>query len=244
VVCSDDAETIATEAAQLVTLSETVDVKDREPTDIAPFTLITTLDPKGVLWTRDKPSRMVRSRLVTLAQASLDVLNRCFQPQPLGQLLNSAFIPALNDFDLVISLDSNAMAAQGLVTSGYKNIKSTPLIGFNPMRAFLTQLEDRFGHAMVFFTGSQHLSGAPPPAIAAAFRPATCLPQPFRVGNSREITLLTPTAHNAGKQKKPKSQSEAVEVIPDFACIFLQIRRLGEGLVSSVELPSGARVLP
>ena len=106
--------------------------------------------------------------------------------------------------------------------SKYKNIhsdSSSLLVGFNPIQKYVQVLEATFGSFAVFFY--DQLGGN---VVGVAWRPQAFLPKPFRVIDSHsQLAVELPDV-------KGKCQ-----MIPNISGILEDFKKLGEGVVDSIE---------
>lgn len=113
------------------------------------------LDPSGVSWTENGPSKVVAERLVSLATAVCTLVKQ----QGLGIDPATLFTSSLMDYDFVIHLSTNVTrkARTGQKrTAQFKNLQSQSsasahLTGYNPAELFLDELKIIYGNAIVFF---------------------------------------------------------------------------------------------
>ena len=169
------------------------------------------LDPEGIIWTERRPSRMIASRLTNLAKAANDLVREQdldFKPEML-------FVPSMAGYDFVIHLKHEYGAAQK--KSSFKNLQLESDDNFfeaiaNPVRYFLSELEDLYGDNIVLFYNESATT-----LIAGLWNPQTG-PRNWKV------TLSYPT--------KPIT---AAQVTIDKAAVLHGIARLGGDMISNVD---------
>lgn len=180
-----------------------------------------TLDPDGVTWTEQGPSKVVAARFTSLTRAACEVV----KTQGLDVKAQTLFVPSYAEYDFLIHLNLNFVGQsswQGKKKPGFKNLElqsidDNTLVAFNPMKLFMNELSDMYGSNIVFFYDAyQRLM------IAGLWNPQTG-PRPWKV-NMSYSTLAT-----------AQSAAEETMIHINKTAILNDIARLGGEMVSRVE---------
>ena len=180
-----------------------------------------SLDPVGVTWTEQGPSKVVAARFTSLAKLAIGTMRAQgtnVEPQTL-------FAASLADYDFVVHLTpklAKDKQAQEKKESVFKNMQvqfneDEGIAGFNPVRIFLSELRAMYGSSVLFFDNA-----CQGPFIAGLWNPQTG-PRPWKV-NVKYSTI--PTVH-AGQ--------DDAELSINKAATLHDIARLGGDMVSKVE---------
>lgn len=179
------------------------------------------LDPDGVTWTEQGPSKVVAARFTSLAKAACQVVRN----QGLDVDALTLFVPSYADYDFLVHLNPRFVAkghGQGKKLPLFKNLElqavdDDGLVGFDPVQLFLDELCDVYGSNVVFFHGAHQGS-----VIAGLWNPQTG-PRPWKI-NVSYSTMPVPQAGEA----EPMISINKAAILNDIAL-------LGGDLVSRVE---------
>lgn len=180
------------------------------------------VDRDGTTWTDGCPQKVVAGRMTALAKAACAEVSR-------GQLElepASLFSSPLQDFDFVLHLSpafsGGKTKPSGKAGSTFKNLEldildNTEMIGFEPTRDLLHELQELYGTAILFFYG-----GSERPVIAGLWSPLTAR-RSWKVNLSYSTT---PTS-TAGE--------EDVQATLNKSAILAEMARIGGDLIERVE---------
>ncbi|MCJ1398657.1 hypothetical protein MMC11_001858 [Xylographa trunciseda] len=112
-----------------------------------------TLDPSGIAWTERSPSKLVAARLASLAQAATALVKAH------GAALDARalFVSSLADYDFVLHIHPKVLGrAPKTAKPVFKNLPAPEagdraLVGYEPVRWFVEELERVYGAHVVFF---------------------------------------------------------------------------------------------
>uniref|UniRef100_A0A8C2G3N5 Nucleolar protein 6 n=1 Tax=Cyprinus carpio TaxID=7962 RepID=A0A8C2G3N5_CYPCA len=192
--------------------------------------IVTPNDKKVSVWTKEAPSVQMLQRAVMLAAESLRVLETRLDSGE-KQDMRVAFRPPLEAYDVLIHLDSKqvpllAKAVDPPVntfqrgTHGgqpYASGGALPVIDYDPVRLYLSELRDAFGDLALFFYDPY--GGT---VIAVLWKPNAFEPKPFKTSlmNARRV----------------KVNDDVATTVPNVEAILQDFRIIGEGLVKRLEL--------
>lgn len=169
------------------------------------------VDHDGTTWTDGQPSKVVAGRMTALAKAAIGAV----EVQKLDLDLASLFVSPLSDYDFVLHLSSGQKTkkAQAFKNLELDALSDTSLVGYEPVAAFLSELETLYGSAVLFFSGSGFIAGLWNPQTA---------PRSWKV--------------NLSYATEPVKQDEDVMAVLDKESILKEVAVLGGDLVSKVEV--------
>ncbi|SLM40170.1 Nrap protein [Lasallia pustulata] len=129
-------------------------------------------DLDGVTWTEQGPSKVVATRLTSLAKAACSMVKE----KALELEVKGLFVSSTREYDFVIHLNprfTDLGRSQIEKQSTFKNLRvqspvSTALVGYNPVDLYLKELMSLYGSNIVFFHNS---NGGP--IIAGLWSPQT-----------------------------------------------------------------------
>lgn len=178
-------------------------------------------DPTGTAFTDNGPSKMIAARMTALARSACKLL----KDQGLDLKLKSLFATSTTDYDFVIHLAprfEGKSTRRDSTKHRFKNIElqsdlDLELVGFQPIRPYIDELEKLYGNSIVFFYSP--VAGS---TIAGLWNPQTVSPRVFKV--------------NLAYASKPTTESGTEEIVLDRACILAEIARLGGDMISRVEV--------
>uniref|UniRef100_A0AAV1T2E7 Nucleolar protein 6 n=1 Tax=Peronospora matthiolae TaxID=2874970 RepID=A0AAV1T2E7_9STRA len=189
-------------------------------------------------WTRFTPDKVVVQRLVSLAQASYDVLVSWLASGASSSGWKTAFASSKMEFDAVLQLATENLPSKRVrvdsskkhpfVAPVYKNMDMSAvpvMIGFDPVHELLRDLERRYGHFALFF-----VNGIDTSEILVTWKPQAFLPTKFRA-----ITA---------NYQIPLPNDDAVEddeptrcfAIPNIFEILSDMQSLSHGMVISIAM--------
>lgn len=183
------------------------------------------LDPEGITWTKHGPSKLVATRLTSLAKAA----NRVVKDQGLDLNVGPLFKHSLEDYDFVLHLNPNIYdewGAKAKKQSSFKNLQVLPakdvsLIGYEPIRLFINELKLIYGDAIVFFHNSNK-----PSCIAGLWSPLTG-PRTWK------INLLYSTV--PATDREAKEEGKGAQATINQTAILHDIARLGGDMVLGID---------
>uniref|UniRef100_A0A3B4DB22 Nucleolar protein 6 n=1 Tax=Pygocentrus nattereri TaxID=42514 RepID=A0A3B4DB22_PYGNA len=197
-----------------------------------PVMFIATPNDKNVsIWTKEGPSVQVLQRIVTVAAESLRVLEAQLINPRQKQDVRVVFRPPLDTYDVLIHLRSkqvplSANAVDRPTTTVLRGnldgeVRSSggpfPVVDFDPVRLYLSELRDAFGDLALFFCDPY--GGT---VIAVLWKPKAFQAQPFKT------SLM-----NASKVEVAE---DVATTVPNVEAIVQDFQIIGEGLVQKVEL--------
>ncbi|EOD48163.1 putative pre-rrna processing protein utp22 protein [Neofusicoccum parvum UCRNP2] len=192
----------------------------------------TNLDPEGTTWTdHARPAKVVGARMSALAKAATQAI----RDQGITVDPASLFASSLADYDFVLRINP-AFTKSGRSGKKDKSAKqqfknlvlqadaadqaTSNLAGFDPVRLFLAELNDAFGHAVIFFFEENEGD-----AIAGLWNPANTAKRKWKV---RMGYSTVPVAE--------KGVEGEVEAEVNKEGILAEMARLGGELVRKVEV--------
>uniref|UniRef100_A0A3Q2T078 Nucleolar protein 6 n=1 Tax=Fundulus heteroclitus TaxID=8078 RepID=A0A3Q2T078_FUNHE len=192
--------------------------------------IATPKDKKLSLWTRRAPSVQMLQRVMLVAAESLKVLELQLMDGSQTQDVRVIMRPPLDAFDVLIHLNQKQVPllrhavdppavtfSRGLVTDGAGQAGGAmPVIDYNPVSLYLTELRDAFGDLALFFCDPY--GGT---VISVLWKPKAFVPAPFKTSQ-----MAARSVEVAG---------EEVKTIPNIEAILEDFRVMGKGLVKSVE---------
>ena len=177
-------------------------------------------DTTGTAFTDQGPSKMIAARMTALARSAC----RLVKDQGLDLDQRSLFASSTADYDFIIHLSSKfAEPGQKAPKQKFKNLEiqseaDLELIGYEPVREYLFELEKLYTSSIIFF----HTAGSA--VIAGLWNPQILSARPFKVN------LAYATKQEAG------SDNEDREIKLDKAATLSEIARIGGDMVSRIEL--------
>ncbi|KAI4898333.1 hypothetical protein NFI96_024564 [Prochilodus magdalenae] len=193
--------------------------------------IATPNDKKVSIWTKEGPSVQILQRVVTVAAESLRVLEAQLVDSSQKQDVRVVFRPPLDAYDVLIHLRSkqvplaeravdahSAVVSRGIMDGEVRSSGgSFPVVDFDPVKLYLSELRDAFGDLALFFCDPY--GGT---VIAVLWNPTAFQPQPFKASsmNARKVELI-----------KGKAMT-----VPNVEAIVQDFQIIGEGLVHRVEL--------
>lgn len=192
----------------------------------------TDTDHDGNTWTDGRPAPVIAARMTALAQAACaELTSRQLSLDPAA-----LFASPLTDFDFVLHLDrrvsksASAAAAKLGADAAFKNLQLAVLDdadarGYDPITAFLADLETSFGAAVVFFHGG---AAGDRPVIAGLWRPQASAPRAWKV-NLAYSTRPVADETQQGDEATPQAELNANAMIAEMA-------KLGGELIAKVEV--------
>lgn len=179
------------------------------------------LDPSGTTWTELGPSKVVASRLMSLAKAACGLMKEQgtnLQPKAL-------FIASTADYDFVIHLNPRSTRASPgeKGPSVFKNLHVQPdqnksLSGFDPVQSFLGELRAMYGSNVLFFSSEHECS-----LIAGLWNPQTG-PRSWKVNLPYSTMPIV------------QSGDEDSQINVNKTATLHDIARLGGDMISRMEL--------
>ncbi|KIM24893.1 hypothetical protein M408DRAFT_316966 [Serendipita vermifera MAFF 305830] len=206
--------------------------------------IATEQDVTGVWWCKDGrgPVSMIADRVTALAKASVQVIQH-----GLDSSLNvkALFHHPMDGYDFVIHLEpsvlpryaQNVLPDETLWTSSLKNVNiqagdsSSPLVGFDPARELLEDLQRVYGDTIAFFY--DYLGGT---VIGCSWNPLVRQAKPFRalLGYSMKPEGSKKVRGNLSiARMSPEAVSKGHVVLNEDA-ILCEISRMGLGLIKEI----------
>jgi U3 small nucleolar RNA-associated protein 22 len=178
-------------------------------------------DTTGTAFTDKGPSKVVAARMTALAVSA----SKLIKEKGIELDQRSLFATSNADYDFVIHISSKFTESQKkkeASKSKFKNLEvqsevNLDLIGYDPVRLYLNDLEKLYASSIVFFHSA--VSGS---VIAGLWNPQTLAPRPFRVS----MAYATKVAED----------SEKGEIKIDKEAILSEIARLGGDMVARIEV--------
>ncbi|KAF2429581.1 Nrap protein [Tothia fuscella] len=171
------------------------------------------------------PPKVVAGRLTALAKSAV----RVSKEKGLELDFESLFVADLNDYDIIIRLNPKFTKSTGASKpkhGGFKNLQLQLIrnsheednVGYSPVNLFFRELEQKFGHALVFFWNSY------------GGDVITCLWNPQ--------TEKRPWKLKVGYSTMPvgEPESDAVSVTANKGAILNDIARLGGDMVLDIKV--------
>jgi U3 small nucleolar RNA-associated protein 22 len=182
------------------------------------------IDDDGTTWTdHNRPSKVVAARMSALARAATGLVKE----RGLETQLETLFSSSLTDYDVLIWLSpkvtQRAKKAKG---TKFKNLQSQTgrddeSLGYDAVKLFVKDLQDTYGHAMVFF-----LDELKTDVVAAVWNPQTSRAWKLKLGYS---------SAPIGKGKRGVEQTDEEQIEINKGAILNEIARFGGDLVSKIE---------
>jgi len=192
----------------------------------------------GVVWTKDKPSKMILKRIIALARQSKDIMKEVFEKsselsENRDHQLRLIFKPSLLDYNVIIQLKKEVitereqnvqLALQKHSGKSYKSKKpkkdfqnlKTKLVDFHPVTKFVKELQHRYQERALFFY--DELGGD---IVTIVWKPNAFVSRPFKPIHA---TCVIPD---------PKNNDH---VVASADQILNEIKLIGEGLIEAVQL--------
>ncbi|CAH0486794.1 unnamed protein product [Peronospora farinosa] len=189
-------------------------------------------------WTRFTPDKVVVQRLVCLAQASYDVLVSWLASGASSSGWKTAFSSSRMEFDAMLQLATENLPTKRIRVNGdkkhpfvapvYKNMDLTAvpvMIGFDPVRELLEDLQRMFGHLAFFF-----INGVDTKEILVTWKPQAFLPAKFRAITAK---YQIPLPNDDAAEDEESTRCFAV---PNIFEILSDMQSLSHGMVIGVAL--------
>ncbi|KAM8865782.1 nucleolar protein 6 [Synchiropus picturatus] len=192
--------------------------------------IATPKDKNRSIWTKKTPSVQMLQRMVTVAAESLKVLEQQLMDGELTQDVRVVMRPPLEPYDVLIHLNPKQVPllslavdppsvtfGRGVSTDNMAHSGSAlPVIDFNPVAIYLTELRDAFGDLALFFCDPY--GGR---VIAVLWKPKAFTPIPFKTSQM--------------SARSAQVTGDEVTTLPNVEAILEDFRVMGKGLVKSVE---------
>jgi U3 small nucleolar RNA-associated protein 22 len=179
-------------------------------------------DNTGSALTDGSPSKMVAARMTALARSACKLVNG----QGLDLDQRSLFASSTADYDFVIHLAPKFTLDGGKKISKqrFKNLEVQPepeleLVGYQPVREYLLELEKLYTSSIVFFHSARG------PVIAGLWNPQIVAARPFKVNLAYATKAETDSDDEEGKQ-----------IMLDKVAILSEMARIGGDMVSRIEV--------
>ncbi|OCK86202.1 Nrap protein [Lepidopterella palustris CBS 459.81] len=209
------------------------------------------LDPEGATWTdRARPAKVVAGRMTALARAAVAALkdNESMIAAGKASLLalepEMLFVSSLTDYDFVLHLAprytraGKAKKEARADNSMFKNLqlqaeadKGGELVGYDPVTLFTDELQEIYGHAVIWFYDTEGGD-----TVAGLWNPAMTARRSWRVRGGYSSVPLAGTGTRRGKGEEVTGEVDGVEVEINKEGILNEIARLGGELVERVEI--------
>ncbi|KXT08305.1 hypothetical protein AC579_1789 [Pseudocercospora musae] len=182
------------------------------------------LDHDGTTWTDGTPAKVVAGRMTALAKAACaEVAEKQLELDPA-----SLFSSPLSDFDFVLHLNpifitgKNRRSSTAVPT--FKNLEldivaDTDLIGLEPGKSFLTELECVYGSTILFFYGASERT-----VITGLWSPLTAR-------RTWKVNLAYSTIPVKGD-----NEDGYVQAILNKNAVLAEIARLGGDLIEKIDV--------
>ena len=184
------------------------------------------LDPHGITWTEQGPSKVVATRFTSLTRVACNLVKE----QGLDFDVKALFATSFADYDFVIHLNNKIITGEGRKEkqhSRFKNLQvqssnDLALVGYDPLESLLEELKSLYGSSIVFF---HNASTQADPVIAGLWSPQTT-PRIWRVH------LAYSTMPVPGRVEDMEGESQASI---NKAAILGEISRLGGDMILRIE---------
>uniref|UniRef100_A0A3Q1HD25 Nucleolar protein 6 n=1 Tax=Anabas testudineus TaxID=64144 RepID=A0A3Q1HD25_ANATE len=192
--------------------------------------IATPKDKKLSMWTKRAPCVQMLQRVVVVAAESLKVVERQLMDGTQMQDVRVAMRPPLDAYDVLIHLNPKQVPllsqavdpptvtfSRGVVTSGLaQSGGALPVIDYNPVSLYLTELREAFGDLALFFCDPY--GGT---VIAVLWKPKAFIPAPFKTSQV--------------SARRVEVRGEEVNTVPNVEAILEDFQVMGQGLVKSIE---------
>ncbi|XP_017283451.1 nucleolar protein 6 isoform X2 [Kryptolebias marmoratus] len=192
--------------------------------------IATPKDKKLSLWTKRAPSIQMLQRVMMVAAESLKVLEHQLIDGSQMQDVRVIMRPPLDAYDVLIHLNPKQVPvlsqavdppavtfSRGVVADGTpQSAGALPVIDYNPVTLYLTELREAFGDLALFFCDPY--GGT---VISVLWKPKAFVPAPFKTSQMAARTV--------------EVTGDEVKTIPNVEAILEDFQVLGKGLVKSVE---------
>ncbi|XP_053336445.1 nucleolar protein 6 [Clarias gariepinus] len=196
-----------------------------------PVMFIATPNDKVSIWTKEGPSVQMLQRVVLIAAESLRVLEAQLINPSQKQDIRVAFRPPLEAYDVLIHLRPQQVPLLSRAVDPPKSISrrgilnedvlssggAFPVVDFDPVKLYLSELRDAFGDLALFFCDPY--GGT---VIAVLWKPKAFQPRLFKTSlmNARRVDMT----------------EDKVTTVPNIEAIVQDFHIMGEDLVEKVEL--------
>ncbi|KAG7397014.1 Nucleolar protein 6 [Phytophthora boehmeriae] len=187
-------------------------------------------------WTRFTPDKVVVQRLISLANASYDVLVTWLASGASSSGWKTAFASSKMEFDAVLELAPENLPTKRIRVEGdkkhpfvspvYKNMDLTTvpvMVGFDPVHELLEDLQKVFGHLAFFF-----VNGVDTTEILLTWKPQAFLPTKFRAITANHQIAL-PSIDAAEDEDSTRSYA-----VPNIFEILSDMQSMSHGMVTNV----------
>uniref|UniRef100_A0A673CSG7 Nucleolar protein 6 n=1 Tax=Sphaeramia orbicularis TaxID=375764 RepID=A0A673CSG7_9TELE len=196
--------------------------------------IATPKDKKISVWTKRAPSVQMLQRVVMVAAESLKVLEHQLMDSSQIQDVRVVFRPPLDVYDVLIHLNHKQVPllnqavdppavtfSRGILTdkSGASSGGALPVVDYNPVSLYLTELREAFGDLALFFCDPY--GGT---VITVLWKPKAFTPMPFKTSQASARSV--------------EVTGEVVNTLPNVEAILEDFKIIGNGLVKSVEVRS------
>ncbi|KAM4576086.1 nucleolar protein 6 [Odontesthes bonariensis] len=196
-----------------------------------PVMFIATPKDKNVsMWTKRAPSVQMLQRVMMVAAESLKVLEHQLMDGSQAQDVRVIMRPPLDAYDVLIHLNPKQVPllsqavdppavtfSRGVMTgSAAQSGGALPVIDYNPVCLYLTELREAFGDLALFFCDPY--GGT---VISVLWKPKAFVPAPFKTSQVCARTVEV-------------TEDEA-NTVPNVEAILEDFRVMGKGLIKSVE---------
>ncbi|XP_056141122.1 nucleolar protein 6 [Lampris incognitus] len=192
--------------------------------------IATPKDKKLSLWTKRAPSIQMLQRVVMVAAESLKVLELQLMDDGQIQDVRVAIRPPLDAYDVLIHLNPKQVPLlsqavdpppvtfnRGTMTGSVAHSGGAlPVIDYNPVSHYLTELRESFGDLALFFCDPY--GGT---VISVLWKPKAFSPVPFKTSQMSARCV--------------KVTGDTVHTVPNIEAILEDFQIMGKGLVKSVE---------
>ncbi|KAK4611491.1 U3 small nucleolar RNA-associated protein 22 [Fulvia fulva] len=187
---------------------------------------VSNVDRDGTTYTDGQPAKVVAGRMSALAKAAYaEVAEKHLALEPAA-----LFSSPLTDFHFVLHLAGDGKSKKRNSTgTAYKNLEieavsDVEMIGFEPEKDLLKDLEATYGASIIFFTGGSERAGSGA-VIAGLWSPLTAR-------RSWKVNL----AYSTIPTKMSKGEEEDVDAVLNKAAILAEIARLGGDMIEKIEV--------
>jgi len=224
----------------------------KSPRKKPPFFISYLSDKYCSIWTHDKPDNLIWKRTVKLAKISYNrLMDSLFNLDIKAESyvdFSAVFTASLNDYDVLIWLKPTELPkiqektvhrkvgghpSKEITTwSSYAEYQlinidaSTVNIDYDPLGSYVRELEDRLKDFALFFYDPYGL------VIGVLWKPAVFLPSKFKLKNCVNTIPIS------------DFKNDLIGTLPNIFSIISDMKSIGEGLVSKIELVKNSAKIP
>jgi len=203
--------------------------------DLPAVFIATPYDKESSIWTKDHFTSKLLSRITLLAKLSRDVLDMELQKSDVNNL-KQIFRPPLEDYNVLIELDSNLLPRHYQAVDTSVMLKPPkekaptgdvfPVVEFDPAVIYLNELKSTFSDIAWFF--HDKFGGT---VIGVVWKPNALDPRSFKILG---LKYKMPSTYQSKEKATSSSSQQYVE--PNIDAIVEDFRIIGRGLVTAIRV--------